>query len=150
MAKNSPSGHHYTTLSGCTFATKARIENRKTACKTAITSTCLHNMVNFGPVTAEIGSGVWGTPANFNWCRVLASLLHRRCSAEVNKTLQDVWPSPGLVHYIYILGALAPNGILPGAKFTLRPSLAFSYIDRVTSRHSSSGHQPNFMAWYKE
>ena len=24
-------------------------------------------------------------------------------------------------------GALAPNGILPGAKFTLRPNLAFSY-----------------------
>jgi len=26
-----------------------------------------HNMANFGPLTAEIGSGVWGTPANFNW-----------------------------------------------------------------------------------
>jgi len=26
-----------------------------------------HNMVNFGPLAAEIGSGVWGTPANFNW-----------------------------------------------------------------------------------
>jgi len=24
-------------------------------------------MANFGPPTAEIGSGVWGTPANFNW-----------------------------------------------------------------------------------
>ena len=35
-----------------------------------------HNMVNFGPLTAEIGSGVWGTPANFNWFRVLAVLLH--------------------------------------------------------------------------
>jgi len=34
------------------------------------------NMVNFGPLTAEIGSGVWGTPANFNWFRVLAALLH--------------------------------------------------------------------------
>ena len=29
-------------------------------------STCLHNMVNFGPLTAEIGWRVWGTPANFN------------------------------------------------------------------------------------
>jgi len=37
--------------------------------------TCLHNMVNFGP-TAEIGSTIWGTPANFNWFRVLAALLH--------------------------------------------------------------------------
>jgi len=39
-------------------------------------STCPDNMVNFGPLTAEIGSGVWGTPANFNWFRVLAALLH--------------------------------------------------------------------------
>jgi len=23
-------------------------------------------MVKFGPLTAEIGSGVWGTPTNFN------------------------------------------------------------------------------------
>ena len=47
-------------------------------------------------------------------------------------------------------GALAPDGILLGAKFTLHPSLAFSYIRRVTARYSSSGRQPNFAAWYKE
>jgi len=29
-------------------------------------STCLLNMVNFGLLTAEIYSRVWGTPANFN------------------------------------------------------------------------------------
>ena len=39
-------------------------------------SRCPYNMVNFGPLTAEIGSGVWGTPANFNVFRVLAALLH--------------------------------------------------------------------------
>ena len=39
-------------------------------------SRCPHNMVNFGPLTAEIGSGVWGTPANFIVFRVLAALLH--------------------------------------------------------------------------
>jgi len=33
-------------------------------------------MVNFGPLTAEIGSTIWGTHANFNWFRVLAALLH--------------------------------------------------------------------------
>ena len=48
------------------------------------------------------------------------------------------------------LAALAPNGILPGAKFTLRPSFAFSYIGSVTARQLSSGRQPNFAAWYKE
>jgi len=33
-------------------------------------------MANFGSLTAEVGSGVWGTPANFNGFRVLAALLH--------------------------------------------------------------------------
>jgi len=59
--------------------------------------------------------------------------------------LQDVWPSPGwytILVYTF-LGALAPDRILPAAKFTLRPSLAFSYIGSVTARHSSTDHQPN-------
>jgi len=47
-------------------------------------------------------------------------------------------------------GLLLPNGILPGAKFTFRLSLAFSYIGSVTARQSSSGREPNFVAWYKE
>ena len=41
-----------------------------------ISSTCPHNMVNFGPLAAEIVSLVWGTPGNFNGFRVLAALLH--------------------------------------------------------------------------
>jgi len=40
-------------------------------------------------------------------------------------------------------------GLLPGASFTLRPSVALSYIGSVTARHWSSGRQPNFMSWYK-
>jgi len=47
-------------------------------------------------------------------------------------------------------GVLASKGILPGAKFTLRSSFAYSYIGSVTAWHSSSGHYPNFAAWYKE
>jgi len=65
-------------------------------------STCPCNMVNVGPLTAEIGSLVWGTPANFYGFRFLASLLHHCLSTEVSQTLHDVWPSPGLVHFIYI------------------------------------------------
>jgi len=37
-------------------------------------------MVKFGPLAAEIGLPVWGTPANFTGFRVLASLLRRRRS----------------------------------------------------------------------
>jgi len=138
-------------LLGCIFATKTRIDNRKkNLLNSNIFSRCPHNMANFGPLTAEICWRVWGTPANFNGFSVLASLLQRRRSPEANQTLHDVWPSPGLVRYIYIFGGSCPNGILPSAKFTLRPSLAFSYIDSVTAWHSSSGRQPNFAALYKE
>ena len=70
-------------------------------------STCSYNMVNFGPLTAEMGSLVWSTPANFNGFHDLASLVHRRRSTDVKQTLHYVWPSPGLVHYT-ISGALAP------------------------------------------
>jgi len=56
------------------------------------------------PLAAEIGSLVWGGPANFNGFRVLASLVQRRRSPEANQTLHDVWQSPGLIHSLYIFG----------------------------------------------
>ena len=47
-----------------------------------ISSTCPHNMVNFGPRTAEIGSGVWGTQqisTGFaSWLRYCSDVAHRR------------------------------------------------------------------------
>jgi len=53
-----------------------------------------------------------------------------------------------LTHGVYTLAAaLAPNEMLTGVKFTLRPNLAFSYIGSVTARHSSSGRQSNFAAF---
>jgi len=51
-------------------------------------STCPGNMVNFGQLTVEIGSGVWGTPANFNGFRVLAALLHGTLVVGVSQTLR--------------------------------------------------------------
>jgi len=108
-AKKSPSAHHPTTLSGYIFAAKALIDNRKNLLNSNISPMCSHNMVNFGPLAAEIGSLVWGIPANFSGFRVLASLLQRRRSTEANQTLHDVWPSPGLVHYIYIIGGSCPT-----------------------------------------
>jgi len=41
-----------------------------------ISPICPYNIVNFGPLAAEIVSLVWGTAANFNGFRVLAALLH--------------------------------------------------------------------------
>jgi len=77
--KKSPSRHHRTTLLGHIFATKAYIDNRKKnllSSNRPTSSTCPDNMVNFSPLTAEIGSGVWGTPTNFNGFCVFVALLH--------------------------------------------------------------------------
>jgi len=77
-------------LSGCIFATKACIESRKKLVKQQYITTRPHNMVNLGPLMAEIGLQVWGTPADFNGFSVLASLLQRRRSPEANQALHDV------------------------------------------------------------
>jgi len=45
-------------------------------------------MVNCGPLAAEIGPVVWGTPANFNGFRVLAALLHFTVVVGVSQTLR--------------------------------------------------------------
>jgi len=44
------------------------------------------NIVNFGLLMAEICWRVWGTPANFNGCCVLAALLHRTLVVGVSQT----------------------------------------------------------------
>jgi len=51
-------------------------------------STCPHNMVNFGLLTAEICWRVWGTPANFNGFRVLAALSHSTLLVGISQTLR--------------------------------------------------------------
>jgi len=53
-----------------------------------ISSICPHNMMNFGPLAAEMGPVVWGTPANFNRFRVLAALLHGTVVVGVSQTLR--------------------------------------------------------------
>ena len=51
-------------------------QSEKNLLSSNISSRCLHNMVNFGLLAAEIVSLVWGTAANFSGFRVLAALLH--------------------------------------------------------------------------
>jgi len=88
IAKKSPSGHHRTTLSGYIFTTKACINNpKKNLLSSNISSTCPHNMVNFGPLAAEICWRVWGTPADVNGFRILAALLHGIPVLGVSETL---------------------------------------------------------------
>jgi len=76
MAKNSPSEHHRTALSGYILTTKARIDNRKNL----LSSNC--------PLATEIRPVVLGTPANLNGFRVLAALLHDTLVVDVSQTLR--------------------------------------------------------------
>jgi len=138
-------------LSGWIFATKACVDNRKkNLLSSNISSTCPRNMANFGPLAAEIVSGVWGPPANFNGFRVLPSLLQWRRLPEANQTLHSVWPYSWAAT-LYIFGGTCPLTEFCLVKNSLYIQvLLFFYIGSVTARHSSSRHQPNFAAWYKE
>ena len=77
-----PSRHHHTTLLGCIFTTKAYIDNRKKDLLSSNTSsTCPHDMVNFGPLTAEIGLGGLGHPCKFQRVSPLGSVTARHSSS---------------------------------------------------------------------
>ena len=109
--QKSPSAHHRITLSGCIFATKACIENRKKNLLNSNTSfTCPHNMANFGPLMAEICWLVWGTPANFKGFHILPSLLQRRRSQKANfaQCLAISWAGTLCIHF---------RGLLPLTEF---------------------------------
>ena len=83
--KTSPSAHQSTTMSNYwyTFATNEHRQSENLL-NSDISSTCPHNMANFGPLTADIR----GHPiANFSGFRVLASLLQRRRLPATNQTL---------------------------------------------------------------
>jgi len=53
-----------------------------------MSSRCPHTMVNIGPLTAEIGPVVWGTPANF-----YRASLCKRCTSYGNSVCPSVRPS---------------------------------------------------------
>ena len=61
-------------------------QSEKNLLSSNISPTRPHNMVNFGPLAAEIVSLVWGTPGNFNGFRVLAALLHGTLVVGVSQT----------------------------------------------------------------
>ena len=91
-----------------------------------------HNMANFGPLMAEIGLGVWGTPANFNWFHVLPFTAATSVTrGQPNCTILDrllCW------YTIYtFLGALAPWRNFAHCRSHFTSKLAFSYIDSVTA-----------------
>jgi len=99
------------TLSNCYFGTIAQLcravssqlrhvlaIGKRNLLNSVTPSTCPHNVVDFGLLTAEICWRVWGTPANFNGLRVLAALLHGTLVVGVSQTL---WSWTEGVTYIW-------------------------------------------------
>ena len=135
-----PSGHHRTTLSGYIFANTACIDNRKkNFLSTNISSTCPKNMVNFGPLAAEIVSLVWGTPAYFNGFRVLAALLHGTLVVGVIQTAAfnrghhlysagrpSCWALAHISSFYSARNARIASAVLATAIPSVRPSVCLS------------------------
>ena len=103
-----------------------------------ISSTCIHNMANFGPLAAKICWRVWCTPANFSGFShlgfITATTSFTRGQPNFARCLAVSWAGTLYIHF-----RRPPGGVLPSAKFILRPSLVFSYIGSVTAQYSTSG-----------
>jgi len=88
-----PKNRHLSTIAQHCLAISSQLRHVSTIGKNLLnsntSSTCPDNMVNFGPLTAEISSGVWDTPANFNGFRVLAALVHGTLVLGVSQTLRS-------------------------------------------------------------
>jgi len=90
--KNDARNRHLSTIAQLCPAVSSQLRRVSTIGKnwlsSNISSKCPYNMVNFGPLAAEIVSLVWGTPANFNGFRILAALLHGTLVVGVSQTLR--------------------------------------------------------------
>jgi len=147
IAKNSPCVHHHTTLSGYIFAT-AHVHNRKKLVKQQYLP---HMSSQYGELRSTNGWDQFGClrhPSKFQQVSHLGFLTAptslNGSQSNFARCLAISWA--GTLH-MHFRGLLPRNGILPGAKFTLHPSLVLSYICSVTARHSNSGCQPNFAAF---
>ena len=92
VRKNDAKNRHLGTIPQLCRAISSQLRHVSTIGKNLlssnISSTCPHNMMNFGPLAAEIVSLVWGIPANFNRFRVSAALLHGSQVMGVSQTLR--------------------------------------------------------------
>ena len=123
-AKKSPPAHRLTTLPGYIFTTKVS-QAGKNLLNSNISSAYPYNMVNFGPLTAEIGLSVWGTPANFIGFRVLPSLLQRRRQTLRRDTRNGITELSQTAPPIFVWAAIT-LGIGPHSSVSFFPSTDFS------------------------
>jgi len=90
--QKSPKSRHLRTVLQSCQAISSQLRHVSTTKKKLVKQQYLldipDNMVNFGPLAAEIDPVVWGTPANFNLFHVLAALLHGSQVLGISQTLR--------------------------------------------------------------
>ena len=129
IAKNLPPGHHCTTLSVISLQRRHYWQSEENVLNSNISPSCPYNMVNFGQLVVEISSLVWGTPANFNGFRVLASLLHGTLIVGVSQTLRHGGrPSRSALAHI-LVGIILCHSLFVYVCFCVRFSF-FSTVPR--------------------
>ena len=137
LSRKTPSVHHCTTLLGYIFTTRACIDNWKK------TSHLPHNMVKTSPTNGWDRLASLGHPSKFQQVSCLGFVTAATSlSGSQPNFARCLAVSCVATLYIHFLQLLPRNGILPGAKF----SLLLLAVGSVTARHSSSGHEPNFVA----
>ena len=96
-------------------------QSEKNLLNSNISPTCPYNMANFGPLAAEIGSLVWGTPNNFNRFRVLGALLHGTLVVGVSQIA-------ALIRGRHLYSAEQPSrGIGPHCSFMIGQTISANY-----------------------
>ena len=129
--KKSPKIRHRGTVTqhcrSCIFATKSCIHNRKKLVKQQY---LLHMSSQYGELRPTSGSDRFGSlehPSKFQRVSRLAFVTAATSltggQPNFARCLAVSWAG---TLYIHFRGLLPPGGILPGATFTLRPSLALS------------------------
>ena len=124
VAENSPSGHYRTTLFGCVFATKACtcIDNQKKVVKQQY---LLQMSAQYGELRPTNG---WDLFTSLGHSSKFQGVLR---FAFITAATSLTGGQPNFARYlavscvgtlyIHFCGLLPPGGILPDAKFTLRP-----------------------------
>jgi len=108
-------------------------------------------MANFGPLMADDLLASLGHPSKFQRVSRLAFItaVMSRSGGQPNfaRCLAICWAGRLYVHFRRLLPTV---GILPDAKFTLRPTLAFSLAALLHSTPPASMSQALIAACYKE
>jgi len=90
--KKSPKIHYLGTIAQLCRAISSQPRHVSTIGKKRVKQQYVPNMSlqcgELGPQAAEMGSLIWGTPANFNGFHVLASLLHGTLVVGISQTLR--------------------------------------------------------------